>query len=262
MERLLLLHLESKGTLAQVFLNGVPVAHTPALGGRACVPVHEFSEVGANVVHVHVGPPSAVQPVIAKGAVAVRVLLALCTQGQSPLDPNARILAKMEWAVAARQRHDWPHQFSQTVDLPVAFPRWRWLEAPPVPWAPEVQRQALVLLQNLALDFQVGESNNWVELCRLRTQELAVAYQCTAQSIEERMRAQIQKLYEAGQLQVQAPAQDDIVWLPIANGQLMECLGLDGLPLLRTPASEEPSHSQTFWPLRLAYVNKQFYALR
>lgn len=262
MERLLLLHLDVKASSAQVLLNGVPVAYVGEHGGRFCLPVHEYAQVGDNEVSVRVGPEQAPTPVVGTGESAVRVLLALCTQGQSPLDPNARILAKLEWVSTPRERHNWPHCFSQNVDLPVAFPRWRWLEAPVVPLTDAVRLQALVLMQQKALDLQVGAADSLVALCRLRTEELGVAYQREPQAIEQGFRLKIQQLFEQGRLKIQPATSSGLVLKPIANGRLVECLAGDGLPILRTIPDISSAQQQVFWPMRLGYVNGQFYGLR
>lgn len=262
MERLLLLHLEVKGAVAEVTLNGLPVVSVGAQGGRVCVPVHEYAISGSNQLSLRVGPDEAPMPVVGEGRVAVRVLLALCQQGQSPVDPNARVLSKLEWVSGHNERHDWPQQLSQTVELPVAFPRWRWLDAPVIELSPDLTRQALLLMQQLALDLQLGHADGLVTQTRLRTEELALAYQRSPESVAQGLRDQIQRLYEAKALRVKPPDAAGLVLRPLAGGRLLDCLGPDGDPVLRTPPAEDPTQPQVFWPLRMAYVSGQFYVLR
>jgi hypothetical protein len=198
---------------------------------------------------------------IGQGRVAARVLLALCNQGQSPVDPNARILSQLAWVSGQNEKHDWPQQLTQTVELPVAFPRWRWLDAPVIEMAPALERQALELVQQLALDLQLGHPDSLLTLARLRTEELALAYQRTAEAWVQGMREHVQQLYEAKALDVKPPEPGSLVLRSVAEGRLLDFLGADGAPVLRT-APGDATRPQVFWPLRMAHVNGQFYVLR
>jgi hypothetical protein len=262
MERLLLLHVHVKGAPAEVFLNGFPLVALGPQGGQVCLPVHEYAIAGRNQLAMRVGPDQPPLPMIGEGQIGARVLLALCNKGQSPVDPNARVLTRLEWVSGHNERHEWPQALAQTVELPVSFPRWRWLDAPPIVRDMAIERQALELVQQIALDLQLGNPETLLTVARLRTEELALAYQRSPEAWAQGIRDQIQQRFAAKALDVKPPAPGALVLRPVAEGRLFDCLAADGLPVLRTGKAEDASLSQVFWPLRVAHVNGQFYALR
>lgn len=266
MERLMMIRLQARGCAAEVQLNGLSLARVGAEGGSVTLPVHEYAVAGRNRVSFTAGPlplvgePPAPQPKVGDGTVNVRVVLALCHQGQSPHDPNARVLSQLSWTPGLNETHDWPFSFGQDVELPVSFPRWRWLEAPVIAQGPALQRQVLEMLQGLALDLQRGDPDSLLAAARLRTEELALAYQRAPNAWVQDMRDHIQRLFEAQALLVKPPEPDGLLLRPVAGGRLVECLAPDGGPVLRTPPGADGSWSA--WPLRLAQVEGKLYILR
>ena len=106
-------------------------------GGSTSLAVHEYTLAGRNELTLVVGPaaPGATapsQPRVAIGPTWARARLVLVRQGQSPADPEARVLGVAEWATPEGRSYDAPSTHKREVDLPVTFPRWRWLDAPPV----------------------------------------------------------------------------------------------------------------------------------
>ena len=79
---------------------------------------------------------------MAIGPTWARARLVLVRQGQSPADPGARVLGVAEWATAEGRSYDAPSAHKREVDLPVSFPRWRWLDAPPIELSAAVQAAA------------------------------------------------------------------------------------------------------------------------
>ena len=137
LERLLMLDLAAGGCAVEAQLNGMPVATLGAAGGSSSLAVHEYTLAGRNQLSLVIGPappgasaPS--QPRIAIGATWARARLVLVRHGQSPADPGARVLGVVEWATAEGKAYDAPSTHSRDVELPVNFPRWRWLDAPPI----------------------------------------------------------------------------------------------------------------------------------
>lgn len=274
MERLLLLRIEASGCQAEAVLNGVPVA---MVDGRtatgihtASVPVHEFTLAGGNrlslVVNPHpinlptdlpVPPPT---PNVADGDTWVKLRLLLPRQGQPASENSARTLTQIDWGLPANEVFETPLWLHQTVDLPVTFPRWRWLDAPVVDLTPTLKMQALAFLQRLAIDLTRGDPEGFIAAARLRFEELALAYQRDTATDVTRFRAHVQQLAAAKTLRIAPPTPAGLVLRPVADGRLLECLGPTGQPLLRTlPTELGASHA---WPLRLAVVDGQFYVLR
>lgn len=269
MERLMMLRLWAKGCAVEAHLNGMCVASVGPEGGSVTLPVHEYTMQGRNRLSFVAGaapvtgvaPPA--QPRRARGDLVVQVSLALCHSGQSPADPNAQVLSQLSWSPAADEQHDWPFSFSRDVELPVRFPRWRWLDAPMVDQGPALERQVLELLQGLALDFHRGDADSFLLLSRLRTEELALAYQRQASEWVQGMRDHFQSLFEAGALgTVLPPEPGSFVLRTLADGRLVEPLMPDGSPVLKTQPGADPLQSQAAWPLRLAQVEGKLYILR
>ncbi|CAH0351028.1 hypothetical protein [Aquabacterium sp. CECT 9606] len=274
MERLLLLRIEAAGCQAEAVLNGVPVASVDARTAPgthvACVPVHEYTLAGGNrlglVVNPHPinlpanQPPPPPTPNVADGHTWVKLRLLLPRQGQPASENSARTLAQLDWALAENEVYETPLLLSQTVDLPVTFPRWRWLDAPVVDTTPALKMQALAFLQRLAIDLTRGDPESLIAAARLRFEELALAYQRDIAIDVGRFRAHVQQLSASKTLRIAPPTAADLILRPVADGRLLECLGPTGQPILRTlPTESSSSHA---WPIRLAVVDGQFYVLR
>ena len=266
MERLLVLDLECGGCAAEASLNGMPVAALGPAGGRATLAVHEFTLAGANQLTLVVGAPASglavpSQPRVAIGPTWARARLVLLRQGQSAGDANARVLGAVEWAALEGRTYDSPSTHARDVDLPVAFPRWRWLDAPPIALTPTVQRQVLEFLQQLALELGRGNADPLLAAARLRFDEIAAAYQRTAAEGMQRFRDHLQQLYAAKALKMVVPVAEELVLRPIVGGRLVECLAPLGGPVLRT-RNESPEAGDHAWPIRLAMVEEKIYVLR
>lgn len=269
MERLMMLRLEARGTPVEAHLNGLCVARLGSAGGVLTLPVHEYTVSGKNRMAFVAGllpggqTAGAPKPRISRGDVAVSMKLALCHQGQSPEDANARVLSQLTWVPGRNETHNWPFTFTQDVDLPVTFPRWRWLDSPPTQVDAALELQVLTLLQALAIDFQRGDAEAFLTLSRLRTEELALAYQRTPQACAQAIRDHLQQQFEAGTLGTVLPPEPGSFQLRLlAQGRLIEPIMPDGSPVLRTMPEKTSKELQTRWPLRLAHVEGKLYVLR
>jgi hypothetical protein len=269
MERLMMLRVQAKGCAVEAHLNGMPVARLGPAGGVVTLPVHEYTLAGKNRMGFVAGilpdgkATEAPKPRVSRGDMGISLKLALCHQGQSPEDPNARTLSQLSWSPALNESHDWPFTFTQDMDLPVTFPRWRWLDAPPVAVSAALELQVLTLLQTLALDLQRGDPESYLQLCRLRTEELALAYQRTPQVCNQQLRDHFQKLFELGALATVLPPEPGSFQLrPLGQGRLVEPVLANGGPVLGTQPGDNPKIPQAWWPLRLAQVEGKLYALR
>lgn len=266
MERLMVLQLEAAGCPVEVLLNGMPVAALGPLGGRSCIAVHEYTLAGRNQLTLSIcpappGPAVAAQPRVAIGPTWARARLVLIRKGQGAADPNARVLASAEWAVEEGKSYEAPSTQTTDVDLPVAFPRWRWLDAPVVDLTPPVQRQILEFIQQLALELARGHPEPMLAVAKLRFDELALAYQHTAAQGMQRFRDHLQQLYADKALKIVPPAAEALVLRPIVGGRLIECLSPLGGPVLRTQ-NDDAALADHVWPVRLAMVEGKIYVLR
>lgn len=262
MERLLLLRLQATGAVAEARLNDIPVARTPAGGGDVVVPVHEYVLAGTNHLSLQIDPllpgRAAVPRLLAEPA-AAQLRLLLPRIGQPGSERNARTLAELSLALADGELLEPPLSTQAQAELPISFPRWRWLD---LPVADPSQVQALVggFVQQLALLLARGDADAFLQHARLRCEELAVAYQAPAAELAARWRARIQMLHATKALQLAIPAVADVVLRPCAGGRLLECTDAAGEPVLRTaPAADGSTHA---WPLRVGVVEGRCHVMR
>ena len=265
MERLMVVKLAAQGCTAEAWLNGLPVARVTPSAPEAVLPAHEAALAGSNRLELVVGPDSGVADAAAllqtaPHAMAAQVHLLLPRIGRPADETEARTLARLEWTCDAGEPLTLPARRHQDADLAIRFPRWRWLDAPPVPDDPEMRRLILEFVQRLVIDFTRGDPERYLAAARLRFDELAVAYQCTVASLVQRFRDHLQALYAAKASVIVPPTASDLVLHRVADGRLVECLGPTGETLLRTAAG--PDGAAHAWPLRLAVVDKRIYVLR
>jgi|BarGraIncu00222A_1022003.scaffolds.fasta_scaffold00388_4 hypothetical protein len=266
MERLLMLELAAGGCSVEAQLNGMPVAAIGPAGGSGSLAVHEFTIAGRNQLSLVIGPPPPgtvvpSQPRVAIGPTWARARLVLVRHGQSPADPGARVLGVVEWATTEGRAYDAPSTHARDVELPVNFPRWRWLDAPPVNVTVAVQRTILEFLQQIAVELGRGNPDPLIAASKLRFDELALAYQTDANSAVQRFRDHLQRLYAAKALKIPPPVAAELVLRPLVDSRLIECLASMGGPVLRTQ-NEAADLGDHAWPVRLAMVEGRIYVLR
>ncbi len=264
MDRLLVLRVRSKGVAAEAWLNGLPIARTPKGGGDCCVPVHEFVVAGANRLELVVEPPplttpAAPAPAIGDGAARADAALLLPRVGQLGNDATARLLGQVVWASPDGEVYRPPVQLSQELDIPVRFPRWRWLDGPKITEVDSLRGSAATFLQDVAIALARGDPEHMVVIAKLRFEELALAYGRPAADDLARWRARVQLLHAQKAIRPELPTPESLQLRLVADGRLLECLGADGLPVLRCA---RPDGSRVYWPMRLAAVERRFYPLR
>jgi hypothetical protein len=264
MERLLVLRLDSVGVTAEAWLNGVPLARSGPASGAVTVPIHEYTLSGANDLQLVIqpAPPGqdmALQPLLSDGQRGASLRLLLPRVGQLAHPENARTLAQIDWAPPVGEVTDVPATLRQAVELPIAFPRWRWFDAPVVAQPRELLASAATYLQGLALGLARGDPEPLVLAARLRFEEVAQAYQRNLADDVGRLRLQVQQAHASGPLQPVMPKADALLLRPVAGGRLLECLTPDGQPVLQSPVA---GGGVLAWPLRLAVIEGRFYVIR
>lgn len=268
MERLLVLRLDSIGVTAEALLNGVPLARSaPGPGGGAAavtVPIHEYTLSGANDLQLVIQPAppgqaGAPAPLLSDGQRGASLRLLLPRIGQVAHPENARTLAQIDWAPVAGDVTEVPATLRQTVELPIAFPRWRWLDAPVVPEASALVAQAATYLQGLALGLARGDPEPLVLAARLRFEELALAYQRNMADDVGRLRLQVQQWHAKAPLVPPMPTSDTLRLRPLAGGRMLECLTAQGEPVLQSLVA---GGGRISWPVRVAVIEGRFYVIR
>ena len=265
MERLMVIKLVSQGCTAEAWLNGLPMARVTPLAPRAVAPVHEAALTGVNRLDLVVGPDSGAASAAAllqtaPHAMAAQVHMLLPRIGSAVDETQARTLAQLEWACAAGEPLALPARRMQEADLAIRFPRWRWLDAPVVQPTPALTQQAHAFVCGLARDLARGQTDSFMMATRLRTEELALAYQRSPESETDRLRECLEQVYALSGLVWQPVALEEMQLRPLAGGRLLECLGGDGRAALTT--MPDKTGNTLALPLRLSVVEGRFYVLR
>lgn len=272
MDRLMCLHAQSSGLPIEVQVNGVPVLSLPAGVASQSVTVHEFLHNGSNRVSLVVDPapaalsvtaPDAPQaPRLATASAWARARLVLLRQGKSLADEAVRVLAEVAWAVEEGQAYTSPTVCHQDLDLPVSFPRWRWLDAPAPALTLQDRHRVLAEVQRMAFDLSRGRPDSLLTACRLKLEELDHAYQRSPGHGALALRQQVQTLWQAGVLATLSPPEPGGLLLrPVAEGRLLDAITPTGAPVLST-RNEDPALGNIAWPLRLTLIEGNVYVLR
>jgi hypothetical protein len=264
MERLLLLRLRSTGCRVEVRVNDIPVARTTATPAHLSMPVHEFLFEGTNELALVVEPPNAQglvpPPRLAPAACGASLRLLLPRVGQAGSEHNARALGELDWALAEGELINPPLRLARQIELPVKFPRWRWVDVPVLPEPAEAQPIVAAFVQQLAISLARGDADTFLQAARLRFEDLALAYQRPLPELADRWRARIQMLHATKALKVVIPALPEVLLRPCAGGRLLECVGADGEPVLRTEAAADGTRQA--WPIRVAVIDGRCHVMR
>ena len=264
MDRLLVLRLESVGVVAEAFLNGVPLARTGPGMGLVTLPVHEYTLAGSNEIELVIEPAppglvAAPRPLLSDGKRGASLRLLLPRTGQQAHPENARSLGEIDWAPALDEVTEVPATMRRRVDLPIGFPRWRWLDAPAIAQPGDWLKPATALLQAVALGLARGDPEPMVNAARLRFEELAQAYQRDLAGEVGRWRALLKQQHASQPLKPVMPTSETLLLRPLAGGRLLECLTLAGEPALSSPIA---GGGRASWPVRLSAIDGQLYVLR
>ncbi len=264
MERLLVLRLEANGCVVEAVINGVPVARVGGKQGLLTLAIHEYIVQGSNEIEMIVNPAA---PGLAPASelrhceepASASLKLLLPRVGRPAEPATARMLAQLDWAAAAGDLHEAPLSVRQAVELPIAFPRWRWLDAPLINLTATLKSELAAYVLNIAAGLARGDADPLLLASRLRLEELAQAYQRNVSEEVMRFKQHLQQLHAAQALKPVLPQATNMLLRPIAGGRLIECLNSEGGPLLQSPIA---GGARAAWPLRIASIEGRFYVLR
>lgn len=267
MERILMLRLESIGCMAEAVLNGIPLGRTPKGGGVLALPVHEYTLSGANQLALVIEPPplapgfeqSPPRPHLSDAGSSASLRLLLRRVGLAVSHAEARVLAEVEWFSPVAEVIEFPISIARHAHLPVSFPRWRWADAPVIASPDTMKPQVAAFLQGIALALAQGQAEVFVAAARLRFEELAQAYHRSPADDLAHFRAHVQQTYGEEPIDPVLPSAQNILLRLCADGRMFDCLGMDGLPALRSAAT---SARRKMWPVRVAKIDGRLYVLR
>lgn len=269
MERILALTIDAAGCEAEAWLNGIAIVRVDAARPRATLPVHEYTLAGNNRLELVIDPRPAASkhaddamplPKVSDGKTSAHLRVLLPRAGNSVDEGTARVLAELQWGPPAGHPYQVPHTQSQVVALPVNFPRWRWMDAPVVNITPLLQQQAARVLRQLTQEISRGETAGFINAVRLRSEELAAAYQMPSQEVVAMLREYLAGLSSSGPLYWAALPNEGPVLRKMAGGRLLECLDTTGEPALRT--APDGAGTVHVFPMRFAAVEGKLYVLR
>ncbi len=261
MERLMVIKLVGRGCVAEAWFNGLPMARVTPQAPQMVVPAHEAALTGMNRIELLVLPDPAAAPTeMATHAMTAQLHLLLPRLGSAIDETEARTLARLEWACAAGEALTLPVRRTQEADLPIHFPRWRWLDAPVVSPSAAVTQQAHAFVSGLSRDLARGQTDSFLTATRLRTEELALAYQRSPEAETARLREWLEQMYAASRLVWQPVLPAEMQLRPLAGGRLLECLGGGGRTALTTVPDE--AGDTLALPLKVSLVEGRFYVLR
>lgn len=260
MDRLLVLRLEALDCAVTAWLNDVPVLRSRPGLGACSLQVNEYVLHGANLLALQVDPwptPAGSAPRLAFGRAGARAQLLLAKIGRAAAETEARKVAEFTWGVEDGELYP-STPIEHRFELPVNFPRWRWLDAPVVdPIAAYAQVTAFV--QELATALFRGNSEPLVAASRVRLDEVALAYQMRAAEAADRLRARIQLLHGTRALRPLMPMLGEMRVRPCGDGRMLECLVGDEPALRTAPSADGVQHA---WPLRVAVVDGRCHVFR
>lgn len=264
MDRLLVLRIEASGYRAEAVFNGIPLARVDAQQSVATLPIHEFTLAGANELELVIEPgapgaAAAPEPGLSDGKAWASVRLLLPRVGSVAHPASARTLAQIDWAPPADELYETPLSLRRSVELPISFPRWRWLDAPVIADSPTLKQEVAAYLLEVAVALTRGNPEPFIQATRLRLEDLAQAYQRNLADDVARLRGHLLRLHAAQPLKPTLPAAAKLLLRPVAGGRLLECLAGDGSPLLQSPTA---GGARIAWPMRLAAIDGRFYVLR
>ena len=268
MDRLMVLKLQARGCGAEAWMNGLPVARLLPGQATVSVAVHEYALAGPNRFKLVLAPEAGATPPVtpkpapepaARPCVASLHLL-LPRMGNAVDEQHARTLAHAEAVLNADDGTSLPLARLVDVDLPVGFPRWRWTEAPLVDTGPASHATVLAALNLIVQDLLRGQTASFLAATRLRTEELALAYQREPAAETARLQAWLDALHQTGRATWQPLVAATLRLRAVADNRLLEGLGVDGAPALRT--APDPDGNIIALPLRLALVDGRAHVLR
>lgn len=256
----------ASGCSAEVWINDIPVAAMGPDGGDINLPIHEYILAGDNSVTLVIDPifsqnsSIASTPKLAATEAYAQLRLLLPRVGELCNQDSARTLFEFGWAAAEGDVYEAPLVHTNQVMLPIKFPRWRWMDVPKIDDPGQSKAKIAAFLQRIAVAMARGEFEPLLTASQLRLEELAVAYQQPLDTVSSRFLSRLKLLHATKALKMTIPTLGDLLLRPCANGRLVQCLAMDGSPILKTlPASDG---SRTAWPLRIAMVNGQCHIVR
>ncbi len=236
------------GCVAELSVNEIPVGRVGHEQARAMVvPVNQYLVKGANALGLIVNPgptpaeatTPAKEPVRSGGATAT-VSLVRYAAGAVTGDGSGDVLATIAWAGRADNE---PEQFPQSVtaEAKVAMPLgpWNWQSAEVLELNDETTERVANLVEAIRSGLHAGDARPFFELGARSLQEIARAFGDSPDQGVTILRAVVDHSRNAAHWKFPPIPRDLWDLRLVAGGRMIECVGKDWDPLVRSITDEE-----------------------
>lgn len=261
MDKSLLLRACVQGQDALLMLNGMVLAKLTA-GQELRLPVHEYIQSGENRIQVE-----AISPAVQSGVTPLSVcdldaqVLVEIQKDRGPASfVNPNVLFKLQGRVLRGQRLSKNRVLDTCVDLPVSFPRWRYLDVMQSPADADDQERIQDFLLNLFTLFQGQKVSALLPGFSVRNRELAAAYGLDLQQVHSSFASHLEHICKHYTLSDKAL--DPTQWLvrPVRQSSIYALLNPEHQPLLQFTANQGDALLQ--WPMHVGVLGSEVFVLR
>ncbi|WP_334118777.1 hypothetical protein [Limnobacter sp.] len=261
MDKSLLLRASVKGQDALLMLNGMVLGKL-TVGQELRLPVHEYIQSGENRIQVEAISSTAQNG--AKPLSACNVDAQVLVEIQKDRGPgsfvNANVLFRLQGSVLRGQRFNKNRVLDTRVDLPVSFPRWRYLDVMQSPADSDDQERIQDFLLKMLTLFQGQKVSALLPYFSVRNREVATAYGLDLQQVHSTFASHLEQMCTHCTLNDKAldPAQ----WLvrPVRQSSIYALLNPEHQPLLQFNANQSGTLHK--WPMHVGVLGSEVFVLR
>lgn len=195
MDKTLLMRVSMLGQDALLSLNGMVLAKLQD-GQELLLPIHEYVQSGENRVQVTLLSAASTNPDhgLLKHDCSATVWVELQKDRGPEVLVQPHVLFELNASCQRGQRLKKNRLLDSKVDLPVSFPRWRYLDV--LPSSGGVSDSVLIedFLLNFLAQFKAGKSAALLPFFNIRNRELATAYGLDPQNVYSNFAAHLKRL--------------------------------------------------------------------
>lgn len=241
------------GASAELYVNDIPVARIAPPGPRAvALPVNQYLHRGSNHVSlvVNPGPTPATalaphpEPWRAPGAIATASLARYRTGAVSG-DGSGEVLGSVAWASRADGE---PEPFPQRVDgdvtVPLPLGPWTWQSAEELALDDATVGAVASVIEIVRSGLEAGDIASFLELGSRGLREIARAYDDSPDEGVHTLRAVVQHSRGAAHWRFPPLPRDAWDLRLVAGGRMVECIGRDWEPIVRSITDSEANSFQ------------------
>jgi hypothetical protein len=262
---------EARQCTADLYVNGVPI---PGVRHRQVFekfsfPVHHWIVAGKNeltlAVDVDGSPSESLAPrkeKARKNAQAVGRFVEY-EEGVIATPSEGRVLAQVSYSGIDDETDDAPRIQSVSADLPVAFGRWAWEDAPVITLDDATIAEAVGVLESIVDALFGGDLARMMDLVKVRWAEVDRAYP-GRNDADDRASLGTWLAELASQPHRRTPLRSSLHdFRLVAGGRVIECVDEDYMPSVRIRQEIEPDRwVETPYPVYLARIGNALTVVR